>query len=238
MLASQGSATMTVTFPTTHATWLTEQIRTAPAEARAHVMKRYFEPLCAYARVSSPRLLGEPAELVNDFLATRVADDAYLARWTASGLPLRRWLANGLVIHARNAALASRRRNDLLARTSLDEAEQAAAMRASEHDTAALLALERAWAIRIVTEAHEQIRTELQAEGRGAWWELFRLHSVHGMRYAQAGPIVGIPVSSASSAHRQVVDRLRAALVAILERDGIRPDEIEHELASLQELLG
>jgi hypothetical protein len=35
-----------------------------------------------------------------------------------------------------------------------------------------------------------------------------------------------------------VVDRLRSALVAILERDGIRPDEIEHELASLQELLG
>ena len=229
---------MSIPFPTTHATWLAERVRAEPDEARTHVMRRYTEPLCAYARASSLRMLGEPSEIVNDFLVARLSDGAYLSRWTESGLPLRRWLANGLVIHARNMALGARRRNDLLARTSLDEAEQTAALRASDHETAALLALERAWAIRVVTEAHEQIRTELQAEGRGAWWELFRLHTVHGMPYAKAGPIVGVPVPSASSAHRQVVDRLRAALCAILERDGIRGDEIEQELASLQDLLG
>ena len=225
-------------FPTTHATWLGDAIRTAPADARAHVMQRYFDPLSAYARASSLRLFGEPAELVNDFLAARFADDAYLAKWPASGLPLRRWLANGLFIHARNRALQAKRRaaNDMLA--SPADLDEIAAVRTSDHETDALLALERAWAIRTVTEAHEQVRSELDAEGRSAWWELFRLHTVQGMPYAQAAPAVGIPRTSASSVHRQVVDRLRAALRAILERDGIAPDEIDRELALMQDALG
>ena len=67
-------------FPTTHSTWLVDRLSHAPDEARAHVMASYFEPLCAYARASSLRALGEPAELVNSFLAARLDDHAYLVR--------------------------------------------------------------------------------------------------------------------------------------------------------------
>ncbi|MFO0005367.1 MAG: hypothetical protein ACK559_29995, partial [bacterium] len=98
-------------FPTTQATWLVDRVEHAPSEARAHVLERYFQPLCAYARASANlRALGEPAELVNAFFAARFTDDMYLARWISSGIPLRRWLANGLVMHARNTLLAARRR--------------------------------------------------------------------------------------------------------------------------------
>ncbi len=226
------------TFPTTHATWLIDRIAHEPAEARAHVLERYFEPLCAYARASANlRALGEPPELVNAFFAARFVDDAYLARWTSSSVPLRRWLANGLVMHARNTLLAARRRAEHGGSIDPRELDESHAQRV-DHETNALLALERAWAVRTVTEAHERVRTELQAEGRGAWWELFRLHTLHGMGYAQAAPIVGVAATSASSVHRQVVDRLRATLVSILERDGIRPDEIDGELAFMQDLLG
>jgi hypothetical protein len=229
---------MSELFPTTQSTWLMTQLDINPAAARAHVMSCYFEPLCAYARASRLRQLGDPADIVNDFLAARVADASYLSRWRTSGLPLRRWLANGLLLHTRNAALATRRRAEHGGSASNDELERAASStRASDHETDALLALERAWAVRTVTEAHERIRTELDAEGRGAWWELFRLHTVNGMSYAQACPVVGIPLTSASSVHRTVVDRLRDALRAILERDGIRPDEIDRELALMQDHL-
>lgn len=209
-----------------------------PPAARAHVMERYFEPLCAYARASTLRPLGEPAEIVNDFLASRLASDGYLARWPESGLPLRRWLANGLFIHARNTALAARRREQLAPRADGVDPESVARVRSSDHETDALLALERTWAVRTITEAHERIRTELQAEGRSSWWELFRLHTVHGMPYQQAAPAVGVPLSSASSVHRQVVDRLRDAIRVILERDGVAPADIDRELASMQDALG
>jgi len=72
-------------FPTTHPTWLADRLTHAPDEARAHVMSRYFEPLCAYVRASSLRALGEPADLVNAFLAARLDDPAYLTRWSNSG---------------------------------------------------------------------------------------------------------------------------------------------------------
>lgn len=225
-------------FPTTHSTWIVDRIDRAPSEARAHVMSRYFDPLCAYVRASANlRALGEPADLVNAFLASRVADPAYLARWSTSGLPLRRWLANGLVLHARNTALAARRRASKQEPTDIAALDQTARLRAADHETDALLALERRWAVRTVTEAHEQIRSELDTEGRAAWWELFRLHTIHGKTYAEACAATGIPLTSASSIHRQVVDRLRAALVSILERDGARPEDIEAELAALQDLL-
>ena len=86
--------------------------------------------------------------------------------------------------------------------------------------------------------ASERVHTELVAEGRADWWELFRLHGVQGMAYEQACGITGIARSNATNVHRAVVTRLRDALRAILEREGIRPDEIDRELALMQDLLG
>ena len=67
-------------FPSTHATWIAERVtlsadaeanpalaRVARDELNAHVMRRYFEPLRAYAQGSGWRGLGESADLVNGF---------------------------------------------------------------------------------------------------------------------------------------------------------------------------
>ena len=220
-------------FPTTQATWLGDAIRTAPADARAHVMQRYFDPLSAYARASSLRLLGEPAELVNDFLAAKLADPTYLERWAASGLTLRRWLANGLLTHTRNRAVAEARRQRLGAAVDPVILEQSAAT----HETNALLALERAWAVRVATEAHDRVREELASEGKSAWWDLFRLHALQGLPYRKACEATGIAAANASHVNRVVATRLREALRAILERDGVPEGELDAELGSLQELL-
>ena len=228
---------MTDIFPTTNATWLATQLAESPDAAREHVMQRYFEPLCAYARASSLRLLGEPAELVSDFLASRLAVASYLERWSASGLPLRRWLANGLLTHARNRAVTEARRRARSSGVGPEALEQLGQL-APSHETDALLALERAWAVRTVTEAHERVHSELDAEGRGAWWDLFRLHGMQGMSYAEACRITGIAPSNATNVHRAVVGRLRAALGAILLREGIRAEDIDRELALMQDFLG
>lgn len=220
-------------FPTTQSTWLATEIVERPDAARVHVMSRYAGPLAAYVRASSLRGLGEADEIVNDFLASRLAESAYLARWSASGLPLRRWLVNGLITHTRNRLLTESRRTRATGPV-MPLADDASA---PSPETDALLALERAWAVRTVTEAHERVHTELVAEGRAAWWELFRLHGVQGMPYEQACTISSVSPSNATNVHRAVVTRLRDALRAILERDGVRPDEIDRELALMQDLL-
>jgi hypothetical protein len=217
-------------FPTTTTTWLVDRIAESPDEARAHVMSRYVDPLTAYVRASSLRALGEPAELVHDFLAARLSDPSYLARWAASGLPLRRWLANGLITHTRNRAQTDVRRrsqHEPLDPTSLpDHAE-----------TSAVLALERAWAMRLMLEAHDRVRAEFDADGKSAWWELFRMHSVQGLGYAKAAAATGVPLASASHVNRVVATRMRDVLRSFLERDGVPPDDIDRELAAMQDLL-
>lgn len=225
---------MTDLFPTTHATWLAERIDASPDDARHHVMRRYLEPLAAYVRASSLRTLGEPAELVSDFLATRLADATYLARWQASGLPLRRWLVNGLIAHARNRAATEARR-----RARVQSADPFDLDRAAEApETDALLALERGWAMRVMIEAHDRVRSELDADGRTSWWELFRLHAVQGLGYEQASRITGVALGSASHVNRVVATRLRDAIAAILVRDGVPPAEVEREFGLLEDLLG
>jgi DNA-directed RNA polymerase specialized sigma24 family protein len=225
---------MSELFPTTHSTWLIDRSAHAPDEARAHVMSRYFDPLCAYARASSLRAVGEPTELVNDFFAARLSDDAYLARWSTSGLPLRRWLVNGLITHARNRAAAELRRQSKAPAT--DPATLASAVTSPE--PAGLLALERAWAMRVMIEAHDRVRSEFDADGKSAWWELFRLHSVQGLGYADASQAAGVPFTSASHINRVVATRLRDRLAALLARDGVASDEVDQELALMQDLLG
>ena len=220
-------------FPTTHATWLMQTIVDDPPAARSHVMQRYAAPLCAYARASSLRLLGEPEELVNDFLAARVGEASYLERWRGSGLSLRRWLVNGLLTHTRNKALAERRRRT--GGMAIDPADIDRIT--SSNDSNALLALERAWAIRTMTEAHDRVREEFHADGKGAWWDLFRLHSVQGLSYDRACAATGIAPGNASHVNRVVAARLRETVIAILLRDGIPPDEIERELAGMQDAL-
>ena len=220
-------------FPTTHSTWLLTQVESNPLAARDHVMSHYFEPLCAYVRASSLRVLGDPDELVNDFFAARLTDPQYLARWSTSGLALRRWLVNGLITHTRNRALAESRRRSTLG--TMDP--EILARVAISAETGALLALERAWAMRTMVEAHDRVRSEFDADGKSAWWELFRLHSVQGLAYADACKVTGITLANASHVNRVVATRLRDALRTLLERDGIRPDEIDCELGLMQDLL-
>jgi hypothetical protein len=92
--------------------------------------------------------------------------------------------------------------------------------------------------MRVMIEAHDRVRSEFDADGKSAWWELFRLHSVQGLGYADASQAAGVPFTSASHINRVVATRLRDTLAALLARDGVAPDEVEQELALMQDLLG
>ncbi len=218
-------------FPSTHQTWLGETLHAAKGdgpEARAardrlnaHVMQRYFEPLCAYARSSRLARLDEPADLVNAFFASRLARADYLDAWLASGLPLRRWLANGLLLSLRERVRSEQRR---LAR----EAEAALPADAA-HEVDAVAALERAWAQGLVQAVVQEVEKALVAEGRQQAWQVFRRRAVDGVTYGALQGETGVAAHALEAMVKLVTRRLRAGIHATLRAEGVRESEIEEQ---------
>ena len=74
-------------------------------------MDRYAGPLAVFVRGSSLARLGEPAEIVNGFFASRLSDAEFLRAWDRSGMRLRRWLMNGILFYGQGLARDGARAN-------------------------------------------------------------------------------------------------------------------------------
>jgi hypothetical protein len=231
-------------FPTTHTTWMHQQLDRGEEVRRALrsvVMARYFEPLRVYVKGSSYRGLGESAELVSAFFVSRFARDDYLEAWRASGMTLRRWLINGLILSMREEVRRRRRAarrgmNDV--RDSRgpadpvtggpDDADPVDQLESPEPDAEA--AFERAWAVAILREACEEVETICNADGESDRWLLFRRHVLDGQPYALLVDETGFEPARAAVVVRTISNRVRAALRRLVERDGIHREDIDGEL--------
>jgi hypothetical protein len=225
-------------FPSTHQTWLGETLHVARGEGpdaraardrvNAHVMQRYFEPLCACVRSSRLARLDEPADLVNAFFASRLTRADYLESWLASELPLRRWLANGLLL-----SLRERVRSDV--RRAAREA-QAALPADAAHDMDAQTALDRAWAEQLVQSVVQEVSGALAAEGRTQAWQVFRRRAIDGITSAALQGEMGLAANAIEAAMKLVTRRLRAAIEAHLRAEGVRESEIEQQAVQVLRL--
>ena len=235
-------------FPTTHATWLTVQLDALEAaasnidsvasgpgaaaskpqadralrEVREHVMRRYYEPLCAYLGATSYRDVDAPAALVAGFFVERFADAANLRAWRASGMPLRRWLANGLLLWVRTELRHRRRR---VAREQPLVGDRIDAGAAS-----AEAIFEREWARGIVSDACEQVARELAAAGESQRWTLFARHVIDGRTYDEIAREFGVASADARNAARVVRGRIDRALEQLLLDEGVPPGGVADEL--------
>lgn len=217
-------------FPTTQQTWLGETLRVARSDGpdardardrvNAHVMQRYFEPLCAYVRSSRFARLDEPADLVNAFFASRLARADYLEKWLASELPLRRWLANGLLLSLRERVRSDQRR---IAR----EADAALPADAA-HEVDAVAALERAWAEGLVQAAVLAVSKALDSEGRAPAWQVFERRAIGGVTIEALEGESGRSASEIHAMLKLVSRRLRQEIETQLRREGIPEGELHH----------
>jgi len=227
-------------FPSTHATWILDTLRTvsggspaereqAARELRTHIMARYREPLLAYAAASSFRALSSPEDLVHGFFAERLPDIEYLRTWTGTGMRLRRWLCNGLLLHM--FGVAKQRRRD--ARTT--EAAQQAAERAQalQGEQAADRAFDRAWARGVIGRAVQAAEQALRTERREAEWTVFARHLIDGVPLPRVAEELGEREGSARAMLRLALRRFEDAVTAELVADGIPPAELHAEAQAI-----
>ena len=213
-------------FPPTAVTWLGQRLRSDDAErslAVRHVMSVYFEPLTIYFKGSSYRTLGDAEEFVSGFFSDRLSRRDYLDRWMGSGLPLRVWLIKGLKYYLSERKRAMRR-------------DGAAALPEDAPDDGAPgpgTAFSRRLANNVVTEALRAAAGELDAAGLGAHWEVFRLHHVEGLPYAQIARLKGIDAERAAVMARTAGRRLRARIRELCAWPGATSREIDDELLSM-----
>jgi len=230
-------------FPSTHQTWIVDQLRVvdrgSPADVaeaaqqlRTHVMVRYREPLLAYAAASSFRTLSTPEDLVHGFFAERLHDVAYLRTWTGTGMKLRRWLCNGLLLHMFNEA--KKRKRDARA---VDAAAEALRQSPPEQP-AADRAFDRAWARGVIERAVAATEQSMRAEGREDAWRLFARHAIDGVSQVAAASEAGFSEGEAKARLRLAVRRFRDAVAAELITEGVPPAEVQAEAEAIVSVFG
>jgi hypothetical protein len=228
-------------FPTTQATWLATFAGDGAADAerakaaenvRVALMERYADPLAVFVRGSSLSRLGEPAEIVNGFFASRLSDARFLERWAQSGMRLRRWLMNGILFYGQGLArdrMRAEQRGGSVEPRELDRREGARASGEIDFD--------RAWALAVVREATARAEQQLGAEGRSTDFEIFRRHAIDGQPYAAFAADVGRTEQQCAGATRLVAQRVRAALAELLREEGVGEPELEDEIARMHRWL-
>ncbi len=238
-----GSAGFVEHFPSTHDTWILDQLRAvgegsafqaaeAAQQLRTHIMVRYREPLLAYAQASSFRSLSTPEDLVHGFFVERLQDVAYLRTWSGTGLKLRRWLCNGLLLHMFN--VAKQRRRDARA---LDAAGEAA-RQAPAQEPAADHAFDRAWARGVIERAVQASEQAMRAEGRQEAWTLFVRHAIDGLSQAAAVAEAGLSEGEGKARLRMAVRRFRDAVAAELISEGVPPAQVQDEAQAILSVFG
>jgi DNA-directed RNA polymerase specialized sigma24 family protein len=228
-------------FPSTHGTWIDQQIARAAvhdvahgAESqsalRQHLMERYYEPLCIYVKARPLIALGEPADIVGDFFARDFDAVEFLRRWRESGMTLRRWVMNAMALHCRglmrDAARASRRRDHA---ADVDDVPGS--------DAGAERAFDRTWALGIARRAFWIAQSDAEARGRSQDALVFRRHAIDGLGHDEIARQLGMTTSQSSNACRRVSARMREAIGDLLRQDGVLADRREAAIVEVLALV-
>ncbi len=231
-------------FPSTHQTWIGVQLtiieeagehagagRAAHQSLARYLMERYHAPLRAYVLGSRLRELGEPDELIDGFFVHLLATPASLLRWRSSGLPLRRWLMHGMAFHGRTV------RKDLLRNREGSSLHALAAEPSDGDDVGGVHAFDRAWALRLVNEAHRLAHQACIERGLLDEYEIFRLHVNERLPYASIAPRTGRTQQQCANATRRIGGILRESVQQLLREEGVPPADMASTIAEMQQLL-
>lgn len=231
-------------FKPTQLTWLDGELqrgRLGRLNINRHVMETYARPLTVYFLGTNLRWLGEPEEIINGFFASRLAQDDFFLKWRASGMRLRRWLMNALCYHLMEVRKARRssaagsggRGDDMGAGMGGAAAEDAVTFSGDPH-----AAVDRAATISFVQQAMNDARRTCAHKNMATHWDVFLRHHVDGRSFLDIARELGVDEARAAVMSRSAERNFKAALAAVLVKDGVADEDVNAEINLLLEASG
>lgn len=219
-------------FPDTDQTWIRDRLQAgdqAKQDLLQHLMLVYAEPLQRLARRYF-RCTDELAcDLVHGFFASRLSREQYLTDWEGSGIPLHRWLWTGLRFYAREHN-RDRVRLPTVDPAALDELDRGAPGIDAEVD--------RAFTNQLIRAAFTLAESMCAAEGFADHWAVFVRRNRDGHKFLDIARELGLTLGRVVVMQRAPTLRFRNALRLILERDGVRREDVPRVIDSLLESIG
>jgi hypothetical protein len=216
-------------FPHTRQTWIGDQLASGEsgrAEVSRHMMNVYANPLRAYLGATPFRTLGDADEIVQGFLADRLAREGFLTGWQQSDFRLRRWLLNSFRFYLQSYARSSQRQRRSV-QLEVDVASP---------DLDPGQVMDRAFAAELVRRALEATRAECKQLELDEHFELFLDHNVNDVPFRKLAQQHGISMIRARGMTRSARKRFRQHLWKLLARDGASAAQADHEVQSLLEV--
>jgi DNA-directed RNA polymerase specialized sigma24 family protein len=215
-------------FPVTMNDWIQERLSLGPEGRRQlnqEIMARYAWPLQVYFLGTRDRWLGEPADIVQGFFASRLAKGDFFANWSASGLRLRHWLINAFCFYLKELHRARRREAREVA-----QADEPATAEGNPSKAA-----DRAFAVSIVREGLRMAQAQCEKEKLGPHWEIFVRHFYRGEAYADFAADFGVDAPRAAVMARTARSRFNTAIRDLLSREAPNADPDAEILSLLEE---
>ncbi len=216
-------------FPSTMRTWIDQALDRDDAgrlEVNRHIMQTYEWPLKVYYRGTNSRWLGEPEDVVAGFFAARLERPDFLPSWRKSGMRLRRWLMNGFCYYLMELRREKQRRE-----APLEDANEPVTFTGDPHAE-----IDRAAVVAFVRQALEVAAAQCAQEDLSDHWQVFLRHHHDNVPFQQIGGEFGVDAARAAVMARTAGRKFRTALRNVLERDGVKPQDIDAEIQALLEV--
>lgn len=215
-------------FPVTLTSWIDDRLaggNTGRQEVNRHVMAVYQWPLTVYFMGTRDRYLGEPADVVQGFFASRLSKGDFFAQWRSSGMKLRQWLINAFCFYLKEVKRSKRRD---ARQVQQDEQDQGpAAPQANEFD--------RAYVVSLVREALKKTQEICERENLLTHWEVFVRHYYQGQAYTDFAEELGVDPARCAVMSRTARTKFQNTLRQMLTRDVPAGVNIDDEILALLE---
>jgi RNA polymerase sigma factor (sigma-70 family) len=200
----------------------------------------YWKPVYCLIRRAGARTNEEAKDLTQEFFVKEVLTGALLEKYAPERGRFRTFLkvvVTNFVRHSRRDAARQKRGGEVTLVSLEDEAFELSDAVPDAQSLTAEEAFDAGWRYAVVARAVDRVRSVLAAEGKDAYFEVFRRYDVERPAvepsYRDVGEALGLSADTVKNYLTRARQEFRDAVIAVLRETVATPEELAAELRDL-----